>query len=613
MAETFVQDPATQDEFDDSEKAKMQLHLWRRLFGYVLQYKGHLAIVAVCGSITGGLEIIIGLVTKWLVDDIQANGADANLGKWALVYVLSSLMLSVVTTGFVFCVTKMRAMTGYDIRRDAFRNIQKQSFKFFDNRPVGWLMARLTSDTDRLTDILCWAFLDLIWGTTMMIALGIVMFVLSWKLALFAISILPFVVWVTVKFRRSILRTARDVRSANSLITGSYNEHIMGVLTSKSFVRASDNLQNFSGLTNRLYDSSVKNLTLSAIYVPLVMIAGSVATGIALGVGGTEFLNGAIIAGTLLAFMIWIRHFLDPTIELAMWFTEIQTAQASAERILAVMDAVPDIDPTPQTNSAQDLQVESIDIRNVSFEYVKGDPVLTDINLHASQGETVALVGPTGGGKTTLANILCRFYEPTQGLVAINGIDYRQLDLRSYRSQLGVVLQQAHVFSGSIFDNIRYGKNGASEEQVIAAARLAGAHDFIEEMENGYQTEAGAAGSRLSAGQKQLVSIARAILADPQILVLDEATSSVDTITEQHIQEGLENLFQNRICFVIAHRLSTIRNASKIAFIRDGRIVEFGTHQELLRLQGSYSDMYRQQSLRVSIETSFDLAERTRD
>ena len=298
---------------------------------------------------------------------------------------------------------------------------------------------------------------------------------------------------------------------------------------------------------------------------------------------------------------------------MAHWFTEMQTAQASAERILAVMDAVPQIDANERVDPPEDNSIRSIEISDVSFAYNPPETVLSNVTLVARAGETVALVGPTGGGKTTLANIACRFYEPTSGCVYVNGIDYRELPLRWFRSQLEVVLQHPHVFSGTILENIRYGRPGVSEAEVYAAAQTAGAHEFIELMQEGYATEAGAGGSKLSAGQKQLISIARAILADPQVLVLDEATSSVDTETEQHIQRGLENLLRNRMCFVIAHRLSTIRNATKIAFIRSGQVAEFGTHQELLRLNGLYADMYRQQSLRESVESSFELADKTRD
>lgn len=600
-----------QDEFRDSENARMNPGLWRRLFSYVLHYKGHLAVVAVCGGVLGITEMAFGLVTKWLVDDIQANGVDASLGTWTLLIVIASVISSVMIMGFVFLVSRLRAMASYDIRLDAFANIQKQSFGFFDKRPVGWLMARLTSDCERLTDILTWAFLDFVWGTAMMLSMGTVMLILNWKLALCAFALLPLIGWVTVKFRRSILQTAREVRSTNSLITGSFNESISGVLTSKSFVRESANLMQFSEQTDRLYSSSVKNLTLSAVYMPIMMTVGSIAAGLTIAVGGVDFLNGAIVAGTLIAFMGWMRFFFEPVVEMAHWFTEMQTAQASAERILAVMDAIPAIDDKGIVNPIEDNAIESLEIRNVSFAYSPPETVLFDISLKAEVGETIALVGPTGGGKTTLANIVCRFYEPTTGCVLVNGIDYRQLPLRWFRSQLGVVLQHPHVFSGTILENIRYGKPSATDSEVVAAAETAGAHDFIEKMPEQFKTEAGAGGSKLSAGQKQLISIARAILADPQVLILDEATSSVDTATEQHIQRGLENLLKSRLCFVIAHRLSTIRNASKIAFIRSGKVEEFGTHRELLRLNGQYASMYRQQSLRESVESSFELATKT--
>ncbi len=614
MADTYSDtDLSTQDEFRDSENARMDTKLWQRLFGYVLRYKGNLAAVALCGGILGVTEMAFGLVAKWLVDDIQANGTDASLETWTILIVIASVVSALMITGFVFLVSKLRAMASYDIRQDAFVNIQKQSFGFFDKRPVGWLMARLTSDCERLTDILTWAFLDFVWGTAMMLSMGIVMLVLNWKLALFAFALLPFIAWVTIKFRRSILQSAREVRSTNSLITGTYNESISGVLTSKSFVKESENLNQFSQQTDRLYRASVRNLTLSAVYMPIMMVVGSIAMGLAIAVGGLDFLNGVIVAGTLLAFMMWMRYFFEPVVEMAHWFTEMQTAQASAERILAVMDAVPQIDANERVDPPKVNSINSIEIRNVSFAYNPPETVLSNVTLDAKAGETVALVGPTGGGKTTLANIVCRFYEPTSGHVYVNKVDYRELPLRWFRSQLGVVLQHPHVFSGSIFENIRYGRPGATEAEIHEAAQTAGAHDFIQLMQEGYESEAGAGGSKLSAGQKQLISIARAILADPQVLVLDEATSSVDTETEQHIQQGLENLLRNRMCFVIAHRLSTIRNATKIAFIRSGQVAESGTHQELLRLNGLYADMYRQQSLRESVESSFELADKTRN
>ena len=614
MAESTSANPeGLRDEFQDTEKAQMEFHLWRRLFSYILRYKKHLSIIALCGAVTGAAELFPGLITMWMVEDIKAVGPDADLRLWAILFLLSGLVASVVVGGFVMFVCKVRSNASYDIRDDAFRNIQQQSFRFFDRRPVGWLMARLMSDCERLSNILTWAFLDFVWGTAMMLSMAIVMLILSWKLALLVFVFIPLIAWITVKFRRSILRTAREVRATNSLLTGTINESIMGVLTSKSFVQEESHLKDLKQTTDRLYNSSVENLTLSAVYVPVVMTTASMVTGITLAVGGVEVAQGVFAVWVFLAFMMWVRFFLEPAMEMAAWFTEMQTAQASAERVLAVMDAKPDI--VSRTNSAYSTpsNISSIQVTNLGFSYDSGVSVLHDINLQINAGESLAIVGPTGGGKTTLVNLLCRFYEPTSGVIQVNDIDYREFPLNWYRSQLGVVLQHAHVFSGPILENIRYGRIEATDEEVKDAARLAGAHDFIEAMEQGYQTNAGAGGSKVSAGQKQLISIARALLSDPQILIFDEATSSVDTDTERHIQQGIEQLLRERISFIIAHRLSTIRNVDKIAFVESGRIVELGSHTELLGKNGLYAKMYQQQSLREAVRSSFELAERARN
>jgi len=345
-----------------------------------------------------------------------------------------------------------------------------------------------------------------------------------------------------------------------------------------------------------------------------VLTLASLATGLALAVGGFDLLKGVISAGTLVAFMAYTRHFFDPVEQLGRWFAEMQMAQASAERIMSLVQAVPAIQDSVDVRDALarnralparaeyaedggSARIREIKVKHVDFRYGEGPAVLQGVNLVARAGETIALVGPTGGGKSTLVNVICRFYEPTSGQVLIDGVDYRKRGLHWLQSNLGMVLQQAHVFSGSIRENIRYGRLDASDDEVAAAARAAGAHDFIAAMEKGYLTEVGEGGSRLSAGQKQLVSFARAILARPQILVMDEATSSVDTETEQAIQRGLANVLADRISFIIAHRLSTIRNATRILVIDGGRIIESGNHTELMTLRGHYFDLYRQQSL----------------
>ena len=521
---------------------------------------------------------------------------------------------------------RIDAFVSHDIRRDAFANLQRLSFSFYDHRPVGWLMARLTSDCRKLTDILAWSFLDFVWGVTMMIGFAAAMLVMHWQLALLAMAIMPVVGWVSAKFQRHILGSARLVRRANSRITGAYNESIMGMPTSKAFVRETANSREFGRLTAVMYRASVRNLLLAAVYLPLVLALAAVAINVTLAAGGSYLALGAITAGTVIAFMLLVRSFFNPVETLGYWFAELQMAQAAAERVLSLIDAKPEIDDSasvrramaiqqaapPRTEVAPDggpARISTIELKGVAFAYEPDKPVLANIDLTARMGETIAIVGPTGGGKSTLVNVICRFYEPTAGQVLIDGIDYRNRSLHWLQSNLGMVLQNAHVFSGSVRENIRYGRLSASDQEVEWCARLAGAHDFIKAMPEGYETKVGEDGARLSAGQKQLVSFARAILAEPQILIMDEATSSVDTETELRIQQGMKHVFQGRISFVIAHRLSTIRSANRIVVVDQGRIVESGDHRALMAADGAYAALYRQQSLADTTRTQWEEAE----
>ena len=615
------------DEYQDATGASLNLDLWKRLFGFTKPYKREVWTLVFFAGLTGVLEMTFPLMTKWIIDDVQANGTDANLLGWFALYVGMAIALAIATGTFIWLVSKIRVYTSHDIRRAAFENLQRQSFKYFDYRPVGWIVARLTSDCERLTNILAWGMFDLIWGSTVMLTISVALAIMHWKLALLVLTIVPLVFWISAKIRRSILFTARDVRATNSRITGSFNESIMGVATSKAFTREKANLSEFHSLTSRMYSASVKNLTLAAIYVPCILIASSLGVAMALAYGGSELLAGIITAGSLIAAMTLVQHFFDPVEFMGHWFAEMQMAQASAERILGVIDAESDIEDSTFVELKKELfamreqqygfaedggldEISTIEMVGVHFAYQPDRPVLHDINLKISRGETLALVGPTGGGKTTLASLISRFYEPTEGKVLIDGVDYRNRSLRWLQSKLGIVLQTAHVFNGTIMDNIRYGRLEATDAEVEEAAALAGADEFIREFPEGYQAQVGESGNRLSSGQKQLLSYARAILADPQILILDEATSSVDTETEQKIQRSMETLFHGRFSLVIAHRLSTIRNADRIIFIKAGRIVEQGTHDELIALQGEYAKLQLNQFFRVpQAENEIEYAE----
>ena len=617
MSEVF-DDENYDDGFDDHKLSKrLNVELWKKLFVYASRYPTDLKWLGATAFITALCEVTYPLLTKGVIDSVDGylkTGLEPDLFFWGLGYLGCTVLLAMSVGIFIWRAGSIRTSVAHDIRRDGFENLQRLSFSYFDYRPVGWLMARMTSDCERLSNILAWGFLDLVWGSTMMLGIALAMFIMDWKLALLVFSILPFLAWVSSKFQKSILTSARAVRATNSRITGNFNEGIMGVQTTKAFVREAENQEEFGELAESMYHSSVSNMTLAAIYLPIVVTLASLATGLALAVGGMDTFAGIIPVSTLIAFMAYTRHFFDPIETLGHWFAEMQMAQASAERILSLIGAEPEIKDSNSVLRAIEVQkdrktanrvwaedggsaeIRAIELNSVSFAYDPKKPVLNKVSLKAQRDEVIAVVGPTGGGKSTLVNIISRFYQPTSGEVLIDGVDYKNRSLRWLQSNIGIVLQNAHVFAGSILENIRYGRLDASDEEVEQAARLVGADEFIKKMPEGYQSDAGESGGFLSAGQKQLISFARAILSDPQVLVMDEATSSVDTETEQVIQQGLRRVLEGRIAFIIAHRLSTIRNATRIIVIDHGSIIEEGSHEDLMNLQGHYHELYRQQS-----------------
>lgn len=596
----------TQEDEQDVDSA-LQSALWLQLWSYARCYPRDLTWLGIFAIVTAAMEISYPLITRLVVDAVATDAENAELWQYALYYALTTIVITLSISGFIRIGGKLETRISYDIRKDGFENLQALSFSYYNRRPVGWLMARMTADCDRLSNILVWGFLDAVWGSTMMIGIIIAMFWLQPILAMIVLCVLPALAITSVYFQRQLLISARAATSINSRITASYNEAISGVVTSKMFVREEANLNEFSVLTHRLNTAKVRNATYASIYLPIVVTLASLAVGLTLVVGGLEVTGGTITVGTLVAFMGFANNVFEPVEQISERFAEMQMAQASAERILGL------INEQPAIQDAEDLKISDTDttpithiqLVDVAFFYDSAQPVLENINLEVSHGQTIAIVGPTGGGKSTLVNVLARFYEATQGSVLINGIDYRCYSQHWLQSRLGVVLQDNHIFSGTIMSNIRYGQMHATDSQIIEASKLAGAHDFILTFDNGYNTQAGEGGNRLSAGQKQLVSLARAIVADPQILIMDEATSSVDIETEQQIQQGMASLLKGRIGFVIAHRLSTIRQADHILFIDGGRIVEQGTHSELMTKAGRYRSLYAMQQLRDSTEKMY--------
>ncbi|HZJ83423.1 MAG TPA: ABC transporter ATP-binding protein [Clostridia bacterium] len=592
----------TEQEYNKS----MDFGLWKGLFEYIKPYKKRIILLIIVMIGSGGIDVIFPLMTKYAIDKFILPGAFEGLWKFGLGYA-GLVMLQAINVFFLILLAgRIELDLSYDIRQAGFKRLQELSFSYYDKTSVGWLMARMTSDVERLGATIAWSLVDLTWGGTIMLGGVIAMLYMNWKLALITLSVVPALAIISVYFQKRILHAYRNVRKTNSKITGAFNEGIMGAKTTKTLVREKENLKEFKGLTGEMQNSSVRAAVFSSIYFPIVISLGSIGTALALWFGGNGVIAQAIGFGTLSAFIAYAAQFFDPIRELARIFAEFQNAQASAERVMSMINTEPDIKDSPEVIGRYGTEFEpkyenwedimgNISFQDVSFSYVDGEEVLENFSLDVNRGETIALVGETGSGKSTIVNLICRFYEPVKGQILIDGVDYRERSQLWLQSNIGYVLQTPHLFSGTIRENIRYGRLEASDEEVLEAARLVNAHSFISSMENGYDSEVGEGGNRLSTGEKQLVSFARAILANPKILVLDEATSSIDTETEQMIQYAINKLLEGRTSFIIAHRLSTIRSADRILVIRDGRMTEQGSHKELMRNKGYYYRLYTNQ------------------
>ncbi|CAN5583727.1 ABC transporter ATP-binding protein [soil metagenome] len=603
---------------EDVFTGRIDLALWRKVLVFARPYRKLLkALIAVAG-VVALLDISFPLIVGWIINGLyrqEQTGADPHLRAYLIVYVSLIVTFAICIWGFIILCGKITVGVSHDIRKAAFEKLQDLPFSFYDRKAVGWLMARLTSDTNSLSRIMGWALLDLTWGSTAILTVSTTMFVLSWKVAIVVLLILPPLILVSRFFQVRILRTSRALRKANSLTTAAFNEGIVGVRTTKSMSRETRNLHEFEQLADTMYRHAFQNQLYEAMFLPLVLSLISLGIGLALWRGGVQVRVGGLTVGTLVTFIQLASFLQHPAQELVRAITQIQGAQASAERLQGLLDTDPEIVDSEEVKArlthtdrrqaggyTEDVasdghssRIETIEFRNVGFAYKAGQTVLTDFNLTVRAGETIALVGPTGGGKTTIVGLACRFYEPTSGEILLNGIDYRQRSLKWLQSNLGMVLQQPYLFSGTVRENIRYGRLNATDAEIEQAARLTNAHEFILQLEKGYDTKVGEGGNKLSTGQKQLLSLARAIIADPQIFVMDEATSSVDTHTEKAIQTAVERVLDNRISFVIAHRLSTIKSADRILVISAGRIVEEGTHHDLLAQRGRYHELYTNQ------------------
>jgi ATP-binding cassette subfamily B protein len=565
-----------------------------RIFSLTKPHRRWVAGFWVMIAFTSILDAIFTYLNKGIIDQGIVGQSHQALVRILTLYGGLVLVQALCVFGFIFLAGILGERIQYDLRRSMFNHLQALSLSYYSQTSVGRLMARVTSDSGRVSDLVTWGLVDSTWAVMNIATATVFMLIINWKLALIVLGAVPILLAIAIQFRKRILVEFRNSRRANSKITGAYNENISGVRVVKALGREAENLNEFKVLTDDMYRSSYHAAWLSALFLPTVQIVSAVALGFIVWYGGLQANVGIMTIGGIQAFVSYLTFMMWPIQDLARVYAEMQHSIASGERIFTLLDSVPEVFDKPGAVDPGTIKGE-LEFDHVDFTYEDGKPVLTDFSLKVKPGEMIALVGPTGGGKTTIVNLLGRFYEPKRGVIRINGRDYTEFTLHGIQSRIGIVLQTPHLFSGTVRENIRYGCLDATDEEVENASKLAGAHDFIQNFEKQYDQDVGEGGNLLSVGQKQLVSIARAILAKPDLFIMDEATSSVDTLTEALIQRGMETLMKGRTSFIIAHRLSTIKRANRIIVVEDGRISEMGSHSELLRRRGHYYRLYTQQ------------------
>ncbi|MDE8256671.1 ABC transporter ATP-binding protein [Erysipelothrix rhusiopathiae] len=586
---------------------KLDVGLWKKILKMLLENKKNLFLALFFVLLEAVIGVILPVLNRYAIDVFyQGQGSTETILKFTLLYGGLVAVQAFLIYEFIYRSGLIEMDISYQIRQNVMEKLQTLPFSYYDKTPTGWIMARMTSDVSRLSEILSWSFNDLVWGFLVMILLLIVMFTVNWKLALIILVIVPMVYFVSAWFQKRILQNYRSVRAENSKITHGFSEGITGAKTTKTMGLEAIHYSEFKNNTMAMRSKSIHAVILSALYMPLITLISSLGNAGIIYVGGNMALQGVIQIGTLILFTQYAERFFEPLRNISNVFAQLQMAQASAERVLSLLeqdstlvdrsDVIEKYGTILNPNeSVYEPIVGDIEFKDVDFYYQASEPILNKFNLTVQPKQRIALVGETGSGKSTIVNLICRFYEPISGSILIDGVDYRERSIGWLHSHLGYVLQAPHLFSGSVRDNIAYGKPDASDEDVIKASKLVDAHRFIMELEEGYQTDVGEGGNRLSTGQKQLISFARAILVDPSIFILDEATASIDTETEAIIQYAVETVLKEKTSFIIAHRLSTIVNADRILVIDKGQILEDGNHHSLMSQKGRYYELYMNQ------------------
>lgn len=609
MSETTLSLETTKSQ----ENRKFDLGVWKKLLPELKVFKKEMSILAVFAIITAVIDVSLSYMTKLAIDHFIVGNTLVGLEWYAMGYFGLILALGLTIMTFITYGGKIEVGLSYNIHKKGFEKIQSLSMSYFDKNAIGWIMARLTSDVTKLGEFVSWSLLDMVWGIAMMIGIMAVMLAVNVKLALLTLATAPLLIVVSIYFQKKIIEVQRIVRKMNSKITGSINEGIIGAKTTKTLVVEESLLSEFRGLTSEMRHASVRSSIFSSLFQPIVINIGAVGTVLAIYYGGNGILAGTISYGTLVLFINFSVQFFEPVREMARILAEMQSAQVAAERIYTLLEAETEMTEKDEVlqkyGTVTNPKVENfesmagaISFKNVTFRYKSEETVLENLNIDFNQGQSIALVGETGSGKSTIVNLICRFYEPTSGEILVDGKPMRDRNQSWLHHNIGYVLQTPHLFSGSIKDNIRYGNLEATDEAIIKAAKYVNAHEFIMAMSEGYDSEVGEGGSLLSTGQKQLISFARAIIANPRIFVLDEATSSIDTESEMLIQLALQKVLEGRTSFIIAHRLSTIRSCDRILVIEKGKIMEDGTHEQLMKAKGHYFKLYTNQYIEENEE-----------
>ncbi|MBX9138312.1 MULTISPECIES: ABC transporter ATP-binding protein [unclassified Clostridium] len=578
---------------DEELQAGFNISHLKRLIKYMKPYKNKIIISVTLMLISSFVSLLGPYLIKIALDDIIPSGNLANLVILSIIYAFSLILVSAFMKQRIITMGKVGQDILVDMRKDLFVNLQSLPFSYYDSRPHGKILVRVVNYINSLSDLLSNGFVNLIADTVTLIITVVFMFILDYKLALVSLLGLPLLMTVIMSIKKAQRKAHQKLSSKQSNMNAYVHESINGIKVTQSFSREEENMKIYNDVCTQYSDAWMDSVKLNFLVWPAIDII-SVASVALIYLFGILIFDSSIKVGVLVAFIGYVWRFWAPITNIGNFYNTIINAMAYLERIFETMDEKPLIHDKENATTLAPIEGH-VEFKDVTFMYEEDNPILKNININIESGESIALVGPTGAGKSTIVSLISRFYDINEGQILIDGIDIRDVTLKSLRQQMGIMLQDSFIFSGTIMDNIRYGNLNATDEEVIAAAKVVRAHDFIMEFENGYYTEVNERGSRLSVGQRQLISFARALLADPRILILDEATSSIDTQTEILLQKGLDELLKGRTSFIIAHRLSTIKNSSRIMYIDNGSIVECGTHDELMSLRGHYYNLYQSQ------------------